>query len=209
MVVAGGGEQHRFRLGPERLGRAREQNMAHDFGAGGAAGLTRELHANAERFQLERQHGGLGRFAGPLPAFERNELSLHQANPIRAARIVAARTSTIAKGGKLPSFQPVAALYCERARARQPAHTALLCRLRIAAQPRHQLHHSRFTPARNRPIMSSVAASIARCDMLPLPMSSAAFSGTSRARFSPRQTLSLPMLCPLLTVAGTGPAYTR
>src|SRR5580704_4042564 len=136
MVVAGGGEQHRFRLGPERLGRAREQNMAHDFGAGGAAGLTRELHAYAERFQLERQHGGLGRLAGPLPAFERNELSLHQTNPIRAARIVAAPKSIIANRRKWPSFQTVAALYSEGARAGQPTLTAMSSRLRIAAQPR-------------------------------------------------------------------------
>ena len=54
--------------------------------------------------------------------------------------------------------------------------------------------------------MSSVAASIARCDMLPLPMSSAAFSGTSRARFSSAPDLELPDALTLVDRSRHGPS---
>src|SRR5579859_1972644 len=46
-------------------------------------------------------------------------------------------------------------------------------------------NHNRSTPARNRPIINSVTASMARFDIEPGPTSSAARSGTSSARLSP------------------------
>jgi hypothetical protein len=95
MVVAGGGEQHGFRLGTKRLGGTRKKDMAHDLGAGRTAWLSRELHPDAERFKLKRQHGGLGRFASPLPAFEGNELSSHQTDPIRAHESLPAETAAL------------------------------------------------------------------------------------------------------------------
>ena len=72
----------------------------------------------------------------------------------------------------------------------------ILCR-RCPPSPRtrrevKKADHSRSAPARNRPIISSVTASTARCDMLPLPTLAAVFSGCSSTRLSLRQTLSLP-----------------
>ena len=78
VVVAGGGEQDRLRGGAERLGRAREQHVADDLGAGRAAGLARQHHADAERAQLLRKQSRVAGLAGPLAALKRDELSAHR-----------------------------------------------------------------------------------------------------------------------------------
>src|SRR5579883_432780 len=51
--------------------------MADDFRTGGAAGLARQQDLEPKRFEPQRQHGGLGRLAGPLPALKGDEFTSH------------------------------------------------------------------------------------------------------------------------------------
>src|SRR4051812_9480327 len=64
---------------------------------------------------------------------------------------------------------------------------------RVRRSTMQSCNYSRWRPARNRPTTSSEAASKARCDIEPVPMLSAARSGASRTKNSPRQTLSVPI----------------
>src|ERR1700682_6061582 len=65
--------------------------------------------------------------------------------------------------------------------------------------------HSFSAPARNIPITSSLAPSIARRIVEPLPTGSAAKTGASIAMFVPRQTLTTPTCWPDSMGARTGP----
>src|SRR5262249_20735194 len=69
--------------------------------------------------------------------------------------------------------------------------------------PAHR--YSRWKPARNRLITSSVAASRARRGIEPVGTLSVDCSGTSSTSESPRQTFSMPIFWPCCTGAGTGP----
>src|SRR3981189_3620685 len=60
-------------------------------------------------------------------------------------------------------------------------------------------------PARNIPITSSLAPSIARRTVDPVATDSAAYTGVSTATLAPRQTLTKPTRCPASIGAGTGP----
>jgi hypothetical protein len=77
MVVAGGREQHRFHLRPERLCGAGQEHVADDLRTRRTARFPGQLHANSERLKAQRQHRGLGRFAGALTAFKGDKFSLH------------------------------------------------------------------------------------------------------------------------------------
>ena len=85
MIVARGGKQHGLDIRPERLGRARQQHVANDFGARRTARFAGQLHAMAERFETQRQHGRLGRFPSALAALEGDELPAH-ANTLSGSR---------------------------------------------------------------------------------------------------------------------------
>ena len=55
--------------------RAGDQQTPYILGAGRAAGFAGQRDRDALPFQPVRQQAGLSRFAGPLPAFERDELA--------------------------------------------------------------------------------------------------------------------------------------
>ena len=73
MVGARRGEQHRLHLRAERLGGARQQHMAHGFGARRAARFARHQDVMAGRPQLVGQPGDLRRLAGPFATLEGDE----------------------------------------------------------------------------------------------------------------------------------------
>jgi hypothetical protein len=73
VILARGGEQHRFRAGAKRLGSATEQDVADRLRAGRAARLARHQRFEAERLQPAGEPRDLRRLAGPLPALKRDE----------------------------------------------------------------------------------------------------------------------------------------
>ncbi len=86
MIGTGGRKQHRFGLLAERFGGARQQDVAHRFGAGGAArlaGRQRRDAALAERLVEQRD---LRRFADALATLEGHE----QAARARVCRLLVA-----------------------------------------------------------------------------------------------------------------------
>src|SRR5258706_16284287 len=67
-------------------------------------------------------------------------------------------------------------------------------------------HHQSFSaPARNIPMTSSLAPSIARRIVDPWPTDSAAYIGASTAMLAPRHTLTTPTFSPDWLVPRTGP----
>src|SRR5690606_29252966 len=152
VVVAGGGEQHGLDLGAERAHRPRQQDMAHDLGAGGAARLARHLDADAEGAKPRRQQRRMGGLAGSLPAPEGDEASAHS---VRLAACLAAYLAA-----------------CFAARHEAAPRSAASAR---AAAPTY----SCSAALRNSLIASSATASRARCGSDPTATLSAVSSGTS------------------------------
>jgi hypothetical protein len=96
VVVARRREQQRLGQGPERLGGARQQHVAHDIGASRSPGLARHHHRDGVRAQAPGQQLGLGRLSRPLAALEGNETSAHLAmlGCVRALISVCCRNGT-------------------------------------------------------------------------------------------------------------------
>jgi hypothetical protein len=88
MVVARGRKQHGFDVRTERLCGAGQKHMANYFSTRRAAGFARQFDGKTKRFQTQRQHGGLSRFAGSFAAFKGDEFALHVG---RVARVTRAR----------------------------------------------------------------------------------------------------------------------
>jgi hypothetical protein len=80
MVGAGGGEQHRLHRRAERLGRARQDDMAHGFRAGRAARLAGEDGFMPSGAQRRGQPRDLRRLARAFSAFEGDEDAARHAN---------------------------------------------------------------------------------------------------------------------------------
>ncbi len=88
MVVARRGKHHGFGIGSQRPHRARQQDIAHDLGAGRAARLPRQQRVDAEPLDPRRQQGCVRGLAGALAALESDEASAHI--PIQTGRVTAA-----------------------------------------------------------------------------------------------------------------------
>src|SRR5262249_13296332 len=131
--------------------------MANDFGPGRTAGFSGQLNAKPIGLQTQRQHRGLGGFTRSLAALQGNEFASHARDlsaysdhyisrmPFKLSKLLEFSTMASKAGA---GFQQ------QYKRRGGNAH----------APTRVQ---SLLTPARNTPIMSSVAPSMARCDMLP------------------------------------------
>ena len=74
MVVAGGREQQRLRIGPEQLAHARQHQMPDDFGARRSAGLAGDDGAQLCRVKTLGELLDLRGFSGALAAFKGDEL---------------------------------------------------------------------------------------------------------------------------------------
>jgi len=72
---ARGVQQQRLAGGIPALAISLDQQLADCLGSGGAARLAGESGRNAGALQRGDQGLGLGRFPGPLPAFQRDEFS--------------------------------------------------------------------------------------------------------------------------------------
>src|SRR5262249_15840023 len=175
VVAAGGGEWERLGFYAEGLRNTREQHVPDDFGAGRAARLAREHHADAHRLKAIRQQRRMGRLTGAFAAFEGDESSTHRV------------------------------LTDERGRTKSPVVAAAPHPSSARSLYPFVFRYSRLKPARKRPSTSSVAASKARCGMEPVSTLSAACSGTSSTTDSPRHTFSMPIFWPCCTGARTGP----
>ncbi len=81
VIVARGREQDRLGVGAERLGRARQQHVADDLGAGRAARLARQHDADAERLAGARASSAAWvDLPVALAAFEGDESSAHRSD---------------------------------------------------------------------------------------------------------------------------------
>src|SRR5262249_21622213 len=147
----------------ERLRNTREQHVPDDFGAGRAARLAREHHADAHRLKAIRQQRRMGRLAGAFAAFEGDKSSTHRV------------------------------LTDERGRTESAVVAAAGHRSLASSSYPSVFRYSRLKPARKRPSTSWVAASKARGGIEPVSTLSAACSGTSSTTDSPRHTFSKPI----------------
>jgi hypothetical protein len=86
MIVARGRKQHGFDVSAERLCSAGQKHMANYFSTRRAAGFARQFGGKTKRFQTQRQHGGLGGFAGSFAALKGDEFALHVGSVARVTR---------------------------------------------------------------------------------------------------------------------------
>src|ERR1700722_19537229 len=75
MVIAGGGEQQRFRFGAKQLAHPGEDKMADDFRAGRSAGLASDDGVQFRAGQSFGQDLDLGGFTGPFAALKGDKAS--------------------------------------------------------------------------------------------------------------------------------------